>query len=213
MEQGVVVALDPELVDGVWDTQRQLLFVDADGTDVLKPAAERVDAHLRLEGGGDLAPEGNGGVARGWIFGRVCHGRRDGKKRGRSRQSGGEDEETEVCGKLMHRLLHRLFVGNCRGKLEIVPAGGSGLVEAVQGVRLLFYLVFPVGFRRFSLAFSSGEGRRDGQLSQPPQGGLSGGLIPKLCGVFHKLFTGPTPSSGAGTEAKIISIWNKQKGV
>jgi hypothetical protein len=146
MEQGVVVALDPELVDGVWDTQRQLLFVDADGPDVLEPAAERIDAHLRLEGGGDLAPEGDDGVARGWIFGRVCHGRRGGKKRDRSRQSGGEDEENEVCGKLMHRL----FVGNRPGKLEAVLAGGrEGLVGAVQVVGLLFYRVVPVGFRRF----------------------------------------------------------------
>ena len=86
-------------------------------------------------------------------------------------------------------------------------------VGTVRFVGQFFYIVVPVVFKMFPLSVTAGEAPWAGQLSQPPRGGLSAVLIPKLCGVFHKLFTGPTPSSGAGTEAKIISVWNKQNGV
>jgi hypothetical protein len=75
------------------------------------------------------------------------------------------------------------------------------------------YLVFPVGFRVFPLSVSDGMRGGGPHLLQAPRGGLSAGLIRRLCGFFHKLFTGSPPSSGAGTEAKIISVLNKQKGI
>jgi hypothetical protein len=75
------------------------------------------------------------------------------------------------------------------------------------------YLVFSVGFSVFSLTVFKGRIGGAKHLSQPPRGGLSSGLIRRLCGFFHKLFTGSAPSSGAGTEAKIIPVLNKEKGV
>ena len=59
-----------------------------------------------------MVPEGDDSIARGWILVRVHHGRRGVKKRGRSRQSDGEDEENEVCGKLMHRRIGRNWLGS-----------------------------------------------------------------------------------------------------
>ena len=77
----------------------------------------------------------------------------------------------------------------------------------------LVYLVFSVGFNAFSLSVSKGRSGGAKHLLQAPRDGLSAGLIRRLCGFFHKLFTGSAPSSGAGTEAKIIPVLNKQKGV
>ena len=56
------------------------------------------------------------------------------------------------------------------------------------------------------------EGMTYGAHLQPPLRGVYAGLIPKLCVFFHKLFTGSARSSGAGTEAKIIPVSDKQKG-
>ena len=134
MQQRVVVALNPELVDGVGNTKGQLLFVNADGTDVLKPAAKRVDTYFCLEGGGDLVPKGDCLVGRGVVLSKVRHGRRGGRGLGVSRQSGREDGENGGSRKTSAQALGREEAGESGG----CPVWMKGLLESPVAVETVF---------------------------------------------------------------------------
>jgi hypothetical protein len=65
VQQRLIVALNPELVNGIWDAQRESFVVKIDGLNVLKPASEGVDADLCAQCLRDFAPDFESGMRLG----------------------------------------------------------------------------------------------------------------------------------------------------